>query len=796
MRKFSILITFLCAYCALLSARNYTISGYVSYAESGETMISATIFDQLSQKGTITNSFGFYTLTLPEGSVELKYSYIGCETQVRKMMLDKDIVLNISLEETVALDEITVVGRRDELGVSGSQMSAVTVPIKQLAKIPALAGEVDIIKALQLMPGVQSGGEGSAGLYVRGGGPEENLILLDGVPLYNVNHMMGFFSVFNADAIKNVTLYKGNFPARFGSRLSSVVDVTQKEGNAKSYHGSATIGILSAKLNLEGPIIKDKTTFNISGRRTYFDVLSAPFIKAMKGNGYYFYDLNAKITHKFSDKDKLSLSYYMGDDKIYIGTEESNKTYAYKVTSSQNMDMKWGNTVGVLNWYHLFTDKLFMNTTVAYTKYRFNMGMTMTESNVAIQQGFYDNINTNTISLLSSIHDQSINTALEYHPNTDHSIKFGANYTYHTFEPSVTQIRMQERETNQNINLGDQKSYTHEAAVYAEDNWSIREIVKLNMGLRASMYKTSKSWYPSIEPRLSARVMVSPVVSVKASYAYMSQYIHLLSNSNISLPTDLWVPVTNTIKPMNSNQFAIGAFYNFNNLLDISVEGYYKTMSNLLAYKDGASFMATTENWENKVVMGDGRSYGIELLIQKQVGHLTGWVGYTWSKALRQFDRPGQEINYGKEYYAKFDRRHDFSVTLAYKLSEHWDISSSFIFGSGNRGTLGLQKFAASNNDISFPEVNNNQSNNIEMVNNVSERNNYQMPNYHRLDFGATYTTKHQFGESVLNFSVYNVYNHLNPYLITIGQNDDGTSSLKQTSIFPIIPSISYTFKF
>lgn len=790
-----------------LSARNFTISGTISYAESGETMIAATILDTISNQGTITNAFGFYSLTLPEGPVSIRYSYVGCKTVYKTFELKENTTFNIQLKELTELEEVTVTATRNNLGVKGSQMSAVDVPVDQIKSIPALAGEVDVIKALQLLPGVQSGSEGSAGLYVRGGGPEENLILLDGVPLYNVNHLMGFFSVFNADAIKNVTLYKGNFPARFGSRLSSIVDVQQKEGNAKTYHGSLSLGLLTAKVNLEGPIIKDKTTFNISARRTFFDILAKPFLAMNKDEdtkdfnaGYYFYDLNAKVTHKFNDKDKLSFSYYMGDDVIYTKITTNDSRHS---KTSQDLDWKWGNLVSTLNWYHIFTDKLFCNTTIAFTKYRFNIDMHFHEQ---YNDGHNTPEETNSqLDFNSAINDQSANFALNYIPNPNHDIKFGANYIYHTFNPSVATMKMKTNNENLTTKIGDRNNYTHEMALYLEDNWDITNNLKMNVGLRGAGYYVDQTFYPSLEPRISARMMLTDNLSAKASYSYMSQYVHLLSNSNISLPTDLWVPVTKNIKPMNSNQYAVGLAYAAPYQIELSLEGYYKDMNNVITYKEGSSFMGFSNSWEEKVNMGRGWSYGLEFLAQRKVGQLTGWLGYTWSKSQRQFDREGQEVNFGKPFYAKYDRRHDFSVTIAYEMSPRFNLSASYIYGTGTTGTLAIQKFQPvddidhifnlGNHDIyTYPQEDNQSS--VETQPLIEERNNFRMPDYHRLDIGCNFIIPREHSKHLFNISVYNVYNRHNAFMVYQATTNGGRSVLKQLSIFPIIPSFTYTYKF
>ncbi|MBO4842410.1 MAG: TonB-dependent receptor [Bacteroidales bacterium] len=770
-----------------------TVSGYMTDAASGESLISAALLDQLSKLGTVTNNFGFYTLTLPAGEVSLEWSYIGYETVTSSFRLQRDTVIHVALQPSAEmLAGAAVTASRSETGVRGSQMSAIEIPVYQIKHVPALAGEVDVIKAIQLLPGVQSGTEGSAGLYVRGGGPDENLLLLDGVPIYNVNHMLGFFSVFNADAIKNVTLYKGSFPARFGSRLSSIVDVRMKDGNDKEYHGSASVGLLSAKFQVEGPIVKGKTTFNVSARRTYYDILSQPLIAMylkMEGQdgdramgGYYFYDINAKLTHRFSNRDKLYASYYMGDDRVYA---------RYKINDGDDytkmkLGWNWGNIVGSVRWNHVFGPKLFVNTTVNYTRYRHGLGIEATEKMSGWPEAEVD------LDYLSRIGDISTAADFEYNPNPNHDIRFGATYIHHAFKPSITTLRYMEGglsgvPTSIDTTYGDKNLFTHEAAAYVEDNWSIARWLKVNLGLRYVLYNTDGKTYHSLEPRVSLRALITDDVSVKASWSRMSQSVHLLCNSNITLPTDLWVPVTGQILPMYSNQAAAGVFYSVGPV-DLSVEGYYKTMDNVLEYRDGTSFLGSTTGWEEKVAMGRGWAYGVEFLAQKKTGKLTGWVGYTWSKTMRQFDREGNIINFGEPFPAKYDRRHDLSVTASYEINRKIDVSATYIYGTGVCGSLAMQSISVMPGftkelEYYYPTT---------TVDYLEGRNNYRMPSYQRLDVGVNF--KRQFDNGCrrsINVSVYNTLNRNNPFLVYRDGNE-----LKQLSIFPIMPSVSYTFEF
>ena len=770
-----------------------TVSGYMTDAASGESLISATLLDRISGQGAVTNNYGFYTLTLPAGEVSLEYSYTGYETVVKEFRLTRDTVIHVGLTfSPEMLSGATVTASRSEIGVRGTQMSAIEIPVNQIRRVPALAGEVDVIKAIQLLPGVQSGTEGSAGLYVRGGGPDENLLLLDGVPIYNVNHMMGFFSVFNADAIKNVTLYKGSFPARFGSRLSSIVDVRMKDGNDQTWHGSASLGLLSAKVNVEGPIVKGKTTFNVSARRTYYDVLAQPLIALyMRNNredgdqatgGYYFYDLNAKLTHTFSNRDKLYASYYMGDDRVYARLNMSDGSTDTRL----NLGWNWGNIVGSLRWNHVFGPRLFVNTTVNYTQYRHLLDITGNER-------YQGGANTDfTLGYNSLINDLSAAADFEFNPVPEHDIRFGGTFIHHTFKPSVTTVRFSEsaqKDAAIDTTFGDRNLFTNEAALYAEDNWSITPWLKVNLGLRYSLYATSGRTYHSLEPRVSLRALFTDDFSFKASYSEMSQAVHLLSNSNISLPTDLWVPSTDRIEPMRSKQAAAGLFYSLG-VVDLSLEGYYKHMDNVLEYRDGASFFGSTTGWEDKVAMGKGWAYGVEFLVQKKTGRLTGWIGYTWSKTMRQFDREGHVINFGKPFPAKYDRRHDLSITAAYELTKKIDLAATFVYGTGVCGSLALQTIQAMPGyDRQFDYY---MLADTFPVDYLEGRNNYRMPSYQRLDLGVNFKRTFRNGHHrTISLSVFNAYNRNNPFLVY----RDG-KQLVQLSIFPIMPSLSYTYEF
>lgn len=796
-RKLIVLIVLLLVGYGVAEAQNYTIRGTIRALSSGETLISAAVYDQQSGKGALTNAEGRYSLTLPKGKVVLRISYVGYKTFYDTIDLSKNEELNVWLESSTTLQTVTV--RADRISSHrSSQMSAIDVPVENIKSVPVLFGETDVLKALQLLPGVQSGTEGMSGIYVRGGGPDQNLFLLDGVPLYNVNHLGGFFSAFNADAIKNVTLYKGSFPARFGGRLSSVLDITTNDGNDKKLHGNATIGAIAAKVNLEGPLYKDKTTFNVSFRRTYFDILAQPAIMsigAMEDGrlnaGYYFYDLNAKVTHRFSDRSRLIGSWYSGDDKIYA---RMSYDYAYDNSSGEEkmkMGYNWGNLVGSLRWNYEINPQLFMNLTGAYTRYR-------NDINVGIEEYDYNYNNVDyykaEMYYKSGIRDITAKVDFDYQPNPDNTVKFGGNVIHHIFQPDVTGNRMEEGDngggTVYDTVLGESRVHANEISAYIEDDWTISEAFKINGGINLTGFMVQGKFYPSLQPRLSGRWMLSDDLSVKAGYSYMTQYMHQLSNSSISLPTDLWVPVTKRIEPMHAHQVAAGVFYNWSGIADFSVEAYYKKMNNMLEYRDGASFFGASAGWEDKVCMGDGWSYGVELLAQRTVGDFTGWVGYTWSKTMRLFDREGQTINNGEPFPAKYDRRHDISIMVSYKPNKEFDCSAVWVFSSGNTGTIAMQEYYD-------PEVG------YQNVSYIESRNNFRMPAYHRMDIGVNFHKEKKHGTRTWSLSVYNLYNRKNPFMIYEKNNTHSVingvhynSSLMKLSLFPIIPSVSYSFKF
>ena len=764
------------------SQNSYTISGYVQDNESGENLIGVSIYDKATFKGTSTNQYGFYSLTLDEGMYEILYSFIGFKTISKNINLNKDIRLNISLDsDAILTEEVIVTGERLDKNVSSSDMSQAKIAVSNIKQIPVILGEVDILKAAQLLPGIQSGGEGNSGLYVRGGGPDQNLILLDEAVVYNAAHLFGFFSVFNADAIKDINIIKGGMPAEYGGRLSSVLDITMKDGNNKKYQADGGIGLLSSRLTLQGPVQKNKSSFIVSGRRTYIDVLSDPFIgeeNAFNGSGYYFYDLTTKINYRLSDKDRLYLSGYFGRDVFNFANSKNG--FAIQIP--------WGNATTSLRWNHLFNDKLFMNTSLIFSDYRF-------EFNLA-QQDF-------ELKIFSGINDWNTKVDFLYQPNQRHTIKFGTNYTYHEFTPGNATGKSGEVVFEPEEIF---RQYSNEGALYFSDDFEISDVLKVHAGLRYSSFQHSgyisfrdyikndfsgsDDNYRHMEPRLSFRYKLSTSSSIKGAYTQNYQYIHLASTSSVSLPTDLWVPSSKAIEPKFADQFAFGYFKNLNdNMYETSIEAYYKEMTNLIEYKEGVlPEDNTNSNSDDAFTFGDGDSYGLEFLVKKNKGKTTGWIGYTWSKTTRFFD----EVNNGNAFPAKYDRRHDLSITATHKYSNKWTFSGVFVYATGNSITLPTERYVIGEN----------------IYTEFTSRNGFRIDPYHRLDIGATYTPKKKRKyQSSWNFSIYNLYSRKNPYFIYFAleapEGVDGslvegnlTPKAYQVSIFPILPSITWNFNF
>ena len=778
----------------------YTISGYVREAGSREALLGATV--RLADRfvGTQTNTFGFYSITLPEAdSVTLLFSLIGYQPQVRTLPLRQNQTLAVDLTAGTLLSEVVVRSSRTEQPVSDSpQMSQIDLPISQIKDIPALLGEKDVLKVLQLMPGVQKGSEGQSGLYVRGGGPDQNLIVLDDAVVYNASHLFGFFSVFNGDALKSVELTKGGFPARFGGRLSSVLDLTMKDGARDKLHGEAGIGLIASRLLLEGPLSKSKKgSFIVSGRRTYLDVISAPLVRRQTNGetsaGYYFYDLNAKANYDLGAKDRLYLSGYFGRDRFYADDN----------TNGTGIGLGWGNATGTLRWNHQFNPKLFANTSLIFSDYQF--GITADQF-ISSQDRF-------VLDYTSGIRDFSLKHDLDFYPAPNHALRFGGQVTAHRFTPSA--IVLQNNSLASLRREVDQIDVV-EAGIYLEDTWQPNAHWRINGGLRVSAFGGSGPSYVRPEPRLSVGYIIKPDLSVKASYALMNQYVHLLSNTGIGLPTDLWVPTTDRVSPQQSQQWAAGLARDFpKHKLALTLEGYYKRMDNIINYKEGASFLlvedptsANRVRWEDNVTAGRGWSYGLEMLLHRKEGRFSGWVGYTLSWTQWQF----AELNSGQPFFPRYDRRHDLSLVGIYDLTPKITLSGTWVYGTGQALTVPNARYRSYglSNALEYLRDGAGTVTTVQPVpfdNGVTVRDYGQTKNafraepYHRFDVGVQFHRKRRAHEGTWELSAYNAYNRRNPFFYNIesrrqANNQPDVTVLYKYSVFPVVPAISYSYKF
>lgn len=783
----------------LTAQEKATLSGYVTDGRDGENLIGAKVYIPDLGTGTLTNTYGFYSLTLPVGSYTIQFRATGLETVTKTIDLKDDLRLDVEIgSEVQQIGEVLVSAKKSE-NVNSTQMGQIELEIDEIKKLPAFMGEVDVVKTIQLLPGVSSASEGGQGFYVRGGGPDQNLVLLDEAVVYNASHLFGFFSVFNADAVKNVNLIKGGMPANYGGRMSSVLEINMVEGNKKEFSVKGGIGVISSRLTVEGPIVKDKGSFMISGRRTYIDLLMKAFINdtsPFAGSGYYFYDVNFKANYKLGQKDHLYLSGYYGKDEFSFGSREDDFT----------VNMPWQNGVASLRWNHLFSSKLFMNLSATFSHYNFSFGSEQDEF---------------IFKLSSGITDWGGKADFSYFPSNRHKIKFGAQYTYHTFTP--TSVSAEQDTTTFDTGIA-QKLYSHETGVYVLDEFDVTESFRINAGIRYSTfthvgpftrfikgdisqpdssiaYKRGDviSFNQGLEPRVSARYLLPDKSSIKAGYSYNYQYIHLASLSAVSLPTDIWYPTTSLAKPQIGWQASLGYFRNFaDDLFESSIEVYYKGMNNLIEFKEGAlPSDNVNDNTDNLLTFGVGWSYGVELFFKKTRGKFTGWVGYTWAKTERKFEN----LNNGQVFPAKYDRRHDLSIVGAYELNKRWSFGAAFVFATGNTLTLPTAWYVHNQN----------------LLFQYGARNSTRMAPYHRLDVSVTLHDK-EFKEKLdpatneliqvkkrfrsnWVLSVYNIYNRANPYFLYVDNDGnflegDFKISVKQVTLFPIIPSITWNFEY
>lgn len=766
--------------------QQHTISGYIMDADTGEKLIGANVSISGTTSGTTSNDFGFFSITPSTDSLKLEISYVGYEPQEIALLLDQDTSLNISLQSSAQLTTVEVTSDRVERIEENVQMSRIDVPVDQIKKIPALLGEVDVIKAIQLLPGVQSGGEGQTGIYVRGGSPDQNLILLDGVPVYSISHLGGLFSVFNADAIKNVNLIKGGFPARFGGRLSSVLQVSMKDGNNQTFKGEGSIGLITSKLTLEGPINRGKTSFIVSGRRTYLDLFAKPVAKsAARQDGseikpkLHFYDLNAKVNHTFNDRHRLYLSAYSGADVFYTNVKEENTDFGG--------GLDWGNWISAARWNWKIAPKVFSNTTLIFSDYKFNAGVEYTE--------YFGNETSNYKSkYLSGIRDFGFKWDLDWIPSPTHYLRFGAGMTNHKYNPGALTFKASDFDFILDTLIGTAASQSQEYYLYAEDEVDLGRL-KLNMGVHASAFNVENTFYHSVQPRISARYALRDRLSLKGSFNTMTQYINLLTTEALSLPTDLWVPSTDQVLPQRAWQVALGAAKSYQNL-EVSLEAYYKKMDNVVSLRPGSNFLFGLDNkWEQKITQGSAETYGAEFLLQKKSGKTTGWLGYTLSWNQRKFD----DINSGHTFPFRYDRRHDLSIVINHDFNDRISLSGSWVYGTGNAVSLPFEKFHLAESPNGFLS-------NRHEIQQFEAKNSFRMSDYHRLDLGIQFSKKKKRHTRTWSFGAYNTYFHNNPYFIYSSQKYEwdpvremgiNKTIFKEVSIIPIIvPYISYGFKF
>jgi hypothetical protein len=769
-RQKLVLIAFTFLSVSAFSQTKYTLSGTVKDKKSGETIIGAMVrITDTTGVGAVTNEYGFYSLTLPQKTYNIVISSSGYQDISKQITLDKNITLDLSIEEekTSDLDEVVISAVKKDDNVTNAQGGMEKLDVKEIAKIPVFAGEKDIIKTLQLTPGIKSGGDGNAGMYVRGGGSDQNLILLDEAPVYNASHLLGFFSTFNSDAIKDVTVYKGGMPSQYGGRLSSVLDVKMNEGGDQKYHFGGGLGIIASRLYLQGPIVKDKGSFLITGRRTYADL----FLKAskdLKDVSLYFYDLNLKANYRINAKNRIFVSGYFGQDKLGISS----------------FGINWGNATGTVRWNSIISPKLFSNTTFTFSNFNYNIG---------IQSGASD------LDIKSKIRDYNLKEDMTYVINPKNSLKFGFNTIHH----SVTPGQIESSDESQNYSTL-QDRYGWENALYVSHDWKATEKLSIIYGLRLTSFSAlgegdfytyndngvaiatshydkneTVQNYVNLEPRFSASYMLGKTNSIKAGYARNVQNLHLISNSTASTPTDLWIMSSKNVKPEIADQVSLGYYQNFkDNAYEFSAEVYYKDMQNQIDYKNGANTQAN-DKIEGELLFGTGRAYGIELFFKKKYGKFNGWVGYTLSRTEKKIEG----INNGDWYAAKQDRTHDISVVGIYDFNKKWSVSASWVFNTGNAVTFPGGKYTVDGQTQYL----------------YTERNGYRMPNYHRLDIGVTwFKKKTEKFESSWNFSIYNAYGRQNAWTITFreSESDPTKTEAVQTSLFRWIPSVTYNFKF
>ena len=751
--------------------KKFTVSGYINDRESGERLIGASVFVPSKNAGTTSNLYGFFSITLEQDSLQLQTTYAGYLPLSNVISLQTDTVLNISLERNIVINEMVIVNAEGKRNTQHRTLIGKTDVSPALIKsMSTLMGEPDVLKTLQLLPGIQAGNEGTAGLNVRGGSADQTLILLDGVPVYNASHAFGLFSVFNADAVNNIEVLKGGFPASYGGRLSSVVDVHMREGDKYNLHGEGGIGLIFSKLTLEGPIKKGRSSFLFSARRTYADLFIRPIQKIAKAYTDitpYFGDVNAKANFPIGSKDRLYFSLYLGQDKLRIREKDDDG-------SKYEAGLTWGNATALTRWNHVFSKKMFSNFTLTYSRYKFKTNDLSEEKRSDPAFNFHENI-----TYFSGIQDWSIKGDIDFLPTPNHFIKLGFDVILHKYDPGISHFSQKDSFITVNKQLGNQVLNSTEYDAYIEDDIKISDRIKANMGVRFSAFALSSKTFTSLQPRVNLLYKLDNKWNLKSSYGSMSQFIHLLTNGNVGLPTDLWVPVTERVPPQRSQQFSAGASYSHDRSLEFSMEAYYKTMKNVIEYGERSGFNNTTYGWEELLETGKGKAYGVEWLVQKKKGKITGLASYTLSRSTRQF----ANINDGKAFPFKYDRRHEVKAAILWQRSERFHVSANWFYLTGSAVTMPssyyYDPFTGMYTDV------------------YTSRNESRMPDYHRLDVSMKFIKQKRKYTRTWVLSIYNVYNRLNPfYRYKDYVYPDNKIVFRDVTIFPFLPSVSYQFKF
>ncbi|MDA3891580.1 MAG: TonB-dependent receptor plug domain-containing protein [Salinivirgaceae bacterium] len=788
MRKYFVLAIFTCSFYSAV-AQKVTISGYVRDYQSKEPLLGVNIYNTLTKKGASTNDFGFYSISYNKGeTINLVFSYIGYNSNSISFVATQDIHKNIVLSGDNVLTAVDILATKKEEEIP--TISVLSIPVKQLKMLPTIAGEPDVIRSFQLMPGVQAGKEGTSGIYVRGGSPDQNLFLLDDIPLYNVSHIGGFLSTFDPNAISDVKLYKGGFPARYGGRLSSVVDLRMKDGNKQKVSGEVSVGTLATKFSLEGPIKNDTSSYFISARRCNADLVTRPLsLLDSKGEamaGYTFYDLYGKYNKILKNNDRVFLSFYAGSDKIFLRVNDKAKSTESR-SDKLNNNIRWGNVMASLRYSHQFSPKVFSNTVFAYTQYQYKT----TVKSKSTEPGSNDYTNFSSILFNSGVNDITLKENIDLYVSDKHKFKIGFVSIIHFFDPGSSHYSGKYAITDANKVAGNSKMNAFETNAYVEDEWYISNRLSSNIGIRFSNYLVQERSFLSLQPRININYLFHKNFSAKASYVEMNQNVHLVSSSGAGLPSDIWLPATPYLEPEKSRQLTIGFAHTSASKTPIvfSLEAYYKTMNHLIEYKEGTSTFNNNNNWASKVEHnGNAEVYGIEFLAQKRTGNTTGWVSYTWSKNFRTFEH----INKGLAYPYKYDRRHDFSLVINHKFSDHITFSSTWTFSTGNAVTLATNKY-----DISNFNMNQNNGTSFAEVHLYNGRNSYRMPAFHKLDVGVNFIKVKKKGIRTWNISVYNAYARQNTFMLYYKYDRiENKVKLYQLSLFPFIPSVSYSFRF